>query len=415
MVNNKIIQRLIGAGLVFLSIIQITAICFALEDSDFLIHGFLGQGYILSDDNNYLGDSNRGTWEFNEVGLNLTVPLLDDLRFGVQFFSRDMGFYADNELEVDWAFFDYRYSDWLGLRAGKIKMPYGLYNRQRDADNLRTSILLPQSVYPEGLREFVVAHQGVSIYGSYPLGMVGEVDYEGFIGTLNTSTSNPLLSNMFQMIGYELASRGIDYQTIMIQNGISLDEIDTRIIQIIGGNLIWLTPISGFKIGYTQIQGEGELVAAGQKAVLELPFIRVVSVEYEIGDLVLMAEHFEMEAKLDMSFLLEGFEADVNMEGWYTGAAYHIATWLDLGASYSEYYPLAEDKNGSLIESVGGKDYYAWQKDTTLSVKFNFNEYLSLKFETHFINGVGLCSLNENSGTMEENWMLYVIKTSLNF
>ncbi len=63
------------------------------------------------------------------------------------------------------------------------------------------------------------------------------------------------------------------------------------------------------------------------------------------------------------------------------------------------------------------RDFRAWQKDITLSVRFNLNEYFCIKLETHFIDGVGLASLQENEppDEAEQNWMLYAVKTSLNF
>ena len=36
------------------------------------IHGFVSQGFIKSTDNNYLGQSERGSFEFTEVGINFT-------------------------------------------------------------------------------------------------------------------------------------------------------------------------------------------------------------------------------------------------------------------------------------------------------------------------------------------------------
>ena len=56
--------------------------------------------------------------------------------------------------------------DQLGFRAGRIKLPYGLYNQSRDVDMARTSVLLPQSVYSEVDRELLIAYEGVGLYGN---------------------------------------------------------------------------------------------------------------------------------------------------------------------------------------------------------------------------------------------------------
>ena len=103
--------------------------------------------------NNWLGSTEDGSYEFNEMGINFSTELTDDLHVGVQFFSRDLGTIGNDDIKVDWAFADYHWKDWLGVRVGKIRIPYGLYNEIRDIDILRLSIILPQSVYSEIARD----------------------------------------------------------------------------------------------------------------------------------------------------------------------------------------------------------------------------------------------------------------------
>ena len=59
----------------------------------------------------------------------------------MQLLGRKFGSERDPSVVVDWAYGDYRWRDQLGLRAGRIKLPYGLYNQERDVDMLRTSVL----------------------------------------------------------------------------------------------------------------------------------------------------------------------------------------------------------------------------------------------------------------------------------
>jgi len=89
----------------------------ALEQEDIQIHGFASQGYLVSSGNEIIDDSKDGTWEFNEIGLNLAMPIMDKLRYGMQFFSRDLGNLDNNKITIDWAYLDYSWQDWLGLRA----------------------------------------------------------------------------------------------------------------------------------------------------------------------------------------------------------------------------------------------------------------------------------------------------------
>ena len=73
---------------------------------------------------------------------------------------------------------------WLGLRAGRIKLPFGLYNEYSDIDSARLSILLPQSLYPTRSRDFLLAQTGFSLYGSRRPGDLGALDYQLAFGTI---------------------------------------------------------------------------------------------------------------------------------------------------------------------------------------------------------------------------------------
>src|SRR5215510_11082674 len=81
------------------------------------VHGFVSQGFIKTTHNDYLAKSERGSFEFTEVGLNFTTFLTDELRLGVQFFARDVGPIGDYKPQVDWFYLDYRFADWFGIRA----------------------------------------------------------------------------------------------------------------------------------------------------------------------------------------------------------------------------------------------------------------------------------------------------------
>ena len=114
---------------------------------DFRIHGFVSQGFLKSSANNFLAQTSNGTFQFNEIGVNVTYSALDNLRFGAQLLSRDLGNVGNNGVLIDWALVDYSWQDWLGIRAGKIKMPLGFYNEYRDLDLARTNIFLPPDFF----------------------------------------------------------------------------------------------------------------------------------------------------------------------------------------------------------------------------------------------------------------------------
>jgi len=155
------------------------------------IHGFISQGFLASSEYNYLAhNSTDGSFEYNEMGINFSKQLTDKLRIGAQFFSRDLGDAANNKVTLDWAYGDYRFKDWLGLRAGRIKMPVGLYNEIRDLDMLRTSIILPQGIYNDLVRDNNIALNGVGLYGNIGLGGVGGLEYQVLAGATNSDAES---------------------------------------------------------------------------------------------------------------------------------------------------------------------------------------------------------------------------------
>src|SRR5204862_570816 len=104
------------------------------DEAPLQVHGFASQGALLTSDNNYLAHTERGSLEFTEAGINFTKSFDEHLRFGIQLFARDLGPTGSYAANFDWLYLDYRWQDWLGLRAGRVKLPYGLYNDTSDVD-----------------------------------------------------------------------------------------------------------------------------------------------------------------------------------------------------------------------------------------------------------------------------------------
>ncbi|RMD82439.1 MAG: hypothetical protein D6820_03710, partial [Lentisphaerae bacterium] len=141
------------------------------------IHGFISQGYMKSSANDYLGDSDDGTFENRELGLNFLSYLSPELRVGLQLMSYDLGYEGNNKVQIDWAYLDYMWKTWLGVRIGRTKIPLGLYGESRDFEGTRVFSLMPQSMYLASFRDSAVASNGISTYGNCGLAAVGDLDY----------------------------------------------------------------------------------------------------------------------------------------------------------------------------------------------------------------------------------------------
>ena len=83
---------------------------------------------------------------------------------------------------------DYRFKDWFGVSAGKVKTVVGLCNDTQDMEFLHTWALMPQSTYLVDVRGDTIAHVGADLYGNITIKRLGGVSYTLYGGTrLNNS------------------------------------------------------------------------------------------------------------------------------------------------------------------------------------------------------------------------------------
>jgi hypothetical protein len=151
----------------------------ALEwlDGKVQVHGFAGQGATYTDHNQVFGTSRDVSLDFREMGVNTSVKLLPNLLISAQGLYRDTGGSDSQGVRLDFAQADYSVplldsSLVLGVRGGRVKIPFGLYNDTRDVLWTRPSVLLPQSIYLDtlGLRQGMIAADGGVVYGRYTYG-----------------------------------------------------------------------------------------------------------------------------------------------------------------------------------------------------------------------------------------------------
>ncbi|SPD75090.1 conserved exported hypothetical protein [uncultured Desulfobacterium sp.] len=396
------------------------------------IHGFASQGFLCSDKYNFLApNSDGGSFSYNEIGINFGKDLTDKLRIGVQFLARDLGDIYNDEPEIDWAYGDYHWQDWLGIRAGILKVPLGLYNETRDVDMLRTSVLLPGGVYHEPYREFMMGLIGVGVYGAIPLGPIGGMDYTVEAGTINLADDGGIAKQ------YEDDVRQIGMGPFMLSD-FEISDFDFEEMYV--GSLVWRSPW-GLRLGGTfnrasfTTNGRDENylaggVSSGYACNVEMDTTEIrnytLSAEYTWEDLVLAAEYwnntFWTKSTFDFTVapppvpIVSVQQSTKRMiEGYYFSASYRFTQWFELGSYYSVYYPFgsqsqAEGLNNPTIP--GNKDY---TKDWTLSTRFDFNEYWAFKVEGHRMNGTAYPLFRENDSFPDKRWWLLAAKITFSF
>ncbi len=366
------------------------------------IHGFISQGFLYSDEYNYLAHNSKdGSFEYNEFGINFSKNLTDKLRMGMQLFSRDIGDASNNKITVDWAYGDYRFQDWLGIQAGRIKIPMGLFNTIRDVDMLRTCIVLPQGIYNDWLRDYLIAMNGVGIYGNVDLGAVGGLEYQALTGGIYSDPN----SGISKFINDGLADRGVAAIG------------DTETSTSYAGALRWETFVPGLRVGYSYLKMDQTMqLGVNGTAVTSMENgskIHIGSAEYMWNDLTLVAEYFQR----DSEFRIMSQQAEKTSECYYLMASYRFTDWFTLGAYYSVVYPDKDDRDGDDKVAAGEPDHSAWQKDLALSFRFDINEYMILKLEGHAVDGTGIVLRQDNidNNFSESDWYYGAAKVSFSF
>lgn len=367
------------------------------------VHGFVSQGAIWTTDNNYLVKSKDGSVDFTELGVNLTTHLTDKLRVGLQLVANKLGTTGTFSTKADWFYLDYRFKDWLGIRAGRVKLPFGLYNDTSDIDAARVPVLLPQSVYPIADREFLLAQTGLEVYGYVSLRRAGALDYRLYGGT----------------IYFQLPAQA--------PGPVQITSFTTRYVA--GGRLLWETPIDGLRLGgsFQALQLDLGLMYDRSSAMPPLP-AEAVAVKATallwVGSLEYVAHDWQVAVEVSRWHVGAAESSDPTVypptaatesERAYAMVNYRARRWLQPGAYYSRLVSVVDET----LRKPGATDAGATQNDFAGTLRFDINSFWLVKVEGHFMHGTADLNPSLNDGTLRDslvrNWGAFFLKTTAYF
>lgn len=337
---------------------------FRVFDRNVQVHGFASQGFVHTNNNNWLtmNTANVGSGAMTDFGGNVTVAITDRFSVGAQVYDRNLGQLGKWHPTLDWAVATYRFAPWLGIRGGRVKTVMGLYNDTQDLDFLRTFALLPQGVYPTDLRDVTIAHDGGDIFGDISLGKkLGTLSYTAYAGHRDDSTHSGF--------AYLINSQGAKFNSF---GGLQY-----------GADLRWSTPIKGLLVGVSRMNEQITLdINTNDHYRLNSTsdWTNQFYAQYSWKKLQVETEYRRYFTNLGMQGM-SLIQDDVR--GWYIGGSYQVAKRVQLGSYYSRYsvrYPIT-----SLLPAGSGHDY-----DKVVTARVDLNKYLLLKVEGHFMDGNGL-------------------------
>jgi len=373
---------------------------YAFEWSETLqFHGFASQGYILTSDNRFFGDSENGSLEFTEIGLNTSIRPIPDLQLSAQILSRRAGEGDDGNLRLDYGFLDYspisNQSGKLGIRLGRIKNPLGFYNDTRDVAFTRPSIFLPQSIYFDRTRTLALSSDGLNAYAEYRKSF-GTLFYELEVGYPKVDNEET-----------ELAFLG---QKIQRQGG-----LDNRISYI---SRITIEPAGG----RTRFSLSGALVnirffpttPTAQTGTIHFRPI-IFSAQYNTEFWSLTSEYALRYSRFrDVGPL----NFDITGESYYLQGSYRISNQLEAMLRYDVLYQDRDDRSGKKFAAVTGNPKHSrFAKDWTIGLRWDITKSWISRIEYHYVDGTGWLPLLDNPSSNQTNryWDMFAMLVSYRF
>lgn len=366
---------------------------------DYQIHGFAAQGFNWSDGNNYFGNSRRGSFDYFETGVNGTVVLAPHLLASGQLLLREAGRTDDAALRVDYAQLDYKFLDRsainAGIRLGRVKNPFGLFNETRDVVFTRPGITLPQSIYydGQGFRSLFFSSDGAQLYGG--------------------------------------VTHGNHNTTLIVSHGFDFNLSDKEMNQLEGGNAIpGKVRVSRFFISRLQDETSDGIwrFAASHLhgSVMLKPDPGVPISEQLTADFFVLsgrynAERWSLTSEYQMTQTHGNSSLTGNFsnksDGIYVQADYRINPQWTLMSRYDGAFQNRNDRSGrDYAMQTGGDRYSQFAHDITVGGNWRPNDHWGVWAEYHHIDGTSTVPRLDNEGrTLADHWSMVMLMLGYRF
>jgi hypothetical protein len=358
-----------------------------MEVGSLRLQAFAAASVIRTTNNNYFGDTKDGFDSgFSEIGVNAMWHPHERVRLSGQALHRRAGKTDEEGLRLDYAQIDVSvYQDAnsrVGVKFGLPKLPYGLYNETRDVPFTRPGILLPQSIYFDNLRGFVLAAPGAYLHGSI-LGEYGSLEFN--LGVVRPNFDSESFENNFlKPFGVVGSLRGENSTVASLRWDTPTDttlalyrvELDSRYRP--GVNDILTVP------GRLQLKGW------------------LASIQQRIDTLTLTAE-LAMPEVTRSEFNNAFIDGTVEGRSWYAQAEWRfLPAWEAM---------LRVDRQLSDVEDQ--KTEFRRARDLTLGLRWDVSPSVMLRAEWHHVDGTAWLPPADNPGPPDANepeWNMFLFQ-----
>lgn len=376
-------------------------LCLDLLGGDFQVHGFASLTLVNTSDNNFFGHSDdRISNNFSEVGLNASWRVTPELQVAAEVLSRRAGGTDDGGARLD-----YGLADWSplsseegrgGVRVGRIKTAYGLYNKTRDVPFTRPSIILPQSIYFERTRNLTVSADGGEIY----------VERYGEGGILSAS---------FAYGQPQTDSDAAKVALVGLNRPGSLDSGLAPDFQLLyeGAGGTYRLAFTATRLDLHYKPGFGDLLRSGRFELTPLIF----SAQYNAECWSLTSEYALRRSSVS-NFGPFFYNGTADGRSYYLQGTYRLAPQWEALLRYDAYYADWGDRDGQRFAAATRQPAFSrFARDWTAGLRFDVTPQFMLRVEVHWVDGTGFLAVqdNPNSQSLRRYWDNYMLQASYRF
>jgi len=378
-----------------------TARALDLLDGDFQLHGFASLTLVKTTDNNFFGQSdNQISRDFSEVGVNASWRLTPALQLSAELLSRRAGGTDDGSVRLDYGLLDWTplssEEGRAGIRMGRIKTAYGLYNTTRDVPFTRPSIILPQSIYFERTRNLTVSADGAEVY----------LERYGEGGTLSAS---------FAYGQPQTDTEAAKVPLVGLNRPGSLDSKLAPALQIMyeGAGNRYRLAITALRLDLKYDPGFGDILHAGSFKLTPLIF----SAQYNDENWSLTTEYALRRTAID-DFGPYFYNGTFNGQSYYVQGTYRLTPQWEALLRYDAYYADQNDRDGKdFAAATRLPGFTRFAKDWTVGMRFDVTPQFMLRVEAHRVDGTGFLAAqdNPNPQALRRYWDNFMLQASFRF
>jgi hypothetical protein len=363
----------------------------------FQLHGFLTQGYVKTSANSFFGDSESGSFDFRELGVNASYRFNPQLMASAQLLSRTAGEMYDGSPSLDYGLLDFTpfssEQGRFGAILGRFKNPVGFYNETRDVASTRPSIFVPQVVYWDRVRNMVFANDGAMLYADL------HRDLHSFYLHLFAGKT-PIDENV------EKTYLPAQFNPSLSQHGLTRGG---RLLYEFDGGRLRLA-LSGATLNL-----DGEMAGGMLSGTVDIDYW-IASAQYNRGPLSLTMEYMNEPIEYDgFANLMD--VGNTTVDGYYLQGNYRLSPDWEVLMRYAEGHFDKNDRDGSDVMVPGTVPYNHYARIWTAGLLWEPTEKLMVRAEYSRVDGTIFLSNLENPDLMatERIWNMFAFLVSYSF